>query len=1018
MKTIKFTFLLIAILLSITCLAQQEWDMAPQPPDAASFSTYGTFPVSYYTGTPDISIPLFTLDEGEIDVPITLSYNGRGVRVADESTWVGLGWNLYPGGSISRVVMGSQYDNHDSEMYNLFLDHWQQDYDTEYLKKCQQPNIWGTLTEGHVYNIEQGFGGSPVLSIDFSTTSGSFFESNSLTGHMFQPDIFTFNFLGYSGKFYINPETNKVVILDKKEHLIIEKDSPVWNPEINGWKAILPNGIVVYFQDIEKVRQSVVPPECSASAPSLTWKISKIEQKSGEEINFLYSNTYYETASISDSDIHAFEDDNDYNINFTKTEYGSFDPPYLFNDCPDNGRPVTISNHLKTLSQIVSPKYTLNFSTVAGVDKPRLVSLEITENCDPSFSIGYNFSLSPFNLVDGSWNQWTSSNGQTQNYGNAVNFVKYKLNHLQKYTKRNGVILDYGNPYIFEYIEDIGLPSFLSFAQDYWGYYNGQHSNKGLIPDESQMYAAGPYPVSTLPNRHPGDDLRARANSNRGASPVHMKQGILSKIVYPTGGYTKFQFEPHKFYLSDQDDYILLANEINYNGLHYYKNYSGSSSAISTGAGLRIVEISNYDYDNIFISRKKFNYAESGILHEPIHFWRIEGHVNVITSVPHIDYLISDALFYYKVWTASSSNHNQSFLTPNSVGYSYVEITESDSEFDHENEKLNGRTVYKFHNHETVYNLQLSRVSAGYLDARNGLPRSIEYLDNLGITIKKVEYEYLNCDNSMFLSMAMKHVNKSPQDGFNVFKIEYTPMYSAWWKQSSVIERFKDFNVQTTNEYSADVHGNSRLINQSIRDSKGQLTETRYFYAQDNPQGIQMSATVLSEMISKNMIEIPIKTEKYHKGTLIEGTIINYGINLFPYSTMKYYDNEYHLEQEFQYENGRITQYSGKDGVTVSFLWGCNYTKPIAKAIGTNYNTLNTAFNSLNGNLNALNSYSTLSGALITTFTYEPLSGLESKLDQNGIVTNYEYDDLGRLKLIKDEDDNILQHYQYHYKGQ
>jgi YD repeat-containing protein len=56
--------------------------------------------------------------------------------------------------------------------------------------------------------------------------------------------------------------------------------------------------------------------------------------------------------------------------------------------------------------------------------------------------------------------------------------------------------------------------------------------------------------------------------------------------------------------------------------------------------------------------------------------------------------------------------------------------------------------------------------------------------------------------------------------------------------------------------------------------------------------------------------------------------------------------------------------------------------------------------------------------AQMTTYTYNSLVGMSSQCDIDNRVTYYYYDSLGRLKVVKDQDGNIVKTYQYHYKGQ
>ncbi|WP_261511533.1 DUF5977 domain-containing protein [Chryseobacterium paludis] len=56
--------------------------------------------------------------------------------------------------------------------------------------------------------------------------------------------------------------------------------------------------------------------------------------------------------------------------------------------------------------------------------------------------------------------------------------------------------------------------------------------------------------------------------------------------------------------------------------------------------------------------------------------------------------------------------------------------------------------------------------------------------------------------------------------------------------------------------------------------------------------------------------------------------------------------------------------------------------------------------------------------AIISTRTYDPLIGLTSESDQNGNTTIYEYDPLGHISIVRDQDRNILRRICYNYAGE
>lgn len=66
--------------------------------------------VDHATGTFHYRVPLYTLKSGAFELPVTLDYTARGVRVDDQPGLVGYNWTLNTGGVVTRTVRGGMAD--------------------------------------------------------------------------------------------------------------------------------------------------------------------------------------------------------------------------------------------------------------------------------------------------------------------------------------------------------------------------------------------------------------------------------------------------------------------------------------------------------------------------------------------------------------------------------------------------------------------------------------------------------------------------------------------------------------------------------------------------------------------------------------------------------------------------------------------------------------------------------------------------------------------------------------------
>src|SRR5258705_6807590 len=81
-------------------------ERAPIAPNAGSLSKYFEIPVNMASGIPGMQIPLYTIQTGNIKIPIALSYHAGGIKLNDDASWVGMNWSLSAGATISKRANG------------------------------------------------------------------------------------------------------------------------------------------------------------------------------------------------------------------------------------------------------------------------------------------------------------------------------------------------------------------------------------------------------------------------------------------------------------------------------------------------------------------------------------------------------------------------------------------------------------------------------------------------------------------------------------------------------------------------------------------------------------------------------------------------------------------------------------------------------------------------------------------------------------------------------------------------
>lgn len=195
---------LLFVLTTGAVMSQDLPKVVPPSPESASLFKFQDYPVSHATGLPQISVPLYEVKSGSLSLPISVSYHSSGRKVYDETGAVGLGWSLQAGGMISRTVYGKPDD-----------ERW--DFPSPFKRESEISNVTDFLYLAAV-------GHHPFYSIAYHDT---------------QYDIFSFSANQLSGKFILKDEsTIKSPVLIPYKPYVIE------------WHKVMTEYVVEYFDYI------------------------------------------------------------------------------------------------------------------------------------------------------------------------------------------------------------------------------------------------------------------------------------------------------------------------------------------------------------------------------------------------------------------------------------------------------------------------------------------------------------------------------------------------------------------------------------------------------------------------------------------------------------------------------------------------------------------------------------------------------------------------------------------------
>jgi|GEM_PF-1746851 len=451
----------------------------PPAPDAWALTRYAGLPINFATGAASAGIPLVPVKEGALNLNIQLSYQGgNGVKINEIASRAGMSWLLQAGGVISRTVFD------------------QSDEDHKWL--TAPPDLYNDNTAVYKY---------------LDSAASGLYDT--------QTDLFSFNFNGYSGTFFLQPTNKKAAVLTTAAPLKIELNLD--HALGSSWSIRITDAQGIRYEfggtgAIEKTRTVPAGSSCGRVYNSFipnAWYLKTIRGIHGETITFSYAACNY-----------------DYLADVTQTRIRTPAATLVNPACPPNTCPARSEDqvcfsdlrHQGVILKTITSRYQqVRFSYSTRADLPGDSLLSAVQYYTRSVTDSTQFTASELFQL-----QYTYASNNSYYNANGSSFL-WTRPFLQQVSRQSSGLT--AQNYKMHYKQMNTLASRLSFAQDYWGYFNGKN-NQHLIPTSNVPEIQQVF--GTLANREPDGDYAAA--------------GMLTRIFYPTGGSDSLEYEPNLVY--------------------------------------------------------------------------------------------------------------------------------------------------------------------------------------------------------------------------------------------------------------------------------------------------------------------------------------------------------------------------------------------------------------------------------------------------------------------------------------